>query len=94
MKNKPSDRQLNSLCSWGELCSYVTPFLLRDRFNLAIKSTSKLLRVLPSFEAASKILHKKKCSSLSARCLAGSDLLSVELCSDERSSKLRMVSPM
>ena len=69
-------------------------FLLRDGFNLAIKNTSKFLRVLPSFGAASKILHKKEYSSLSARCVAGSDLLSAELCSDQRSSTLRMVSPM
>ena len=62
---------------------YVTPFLnrfsilessclLRDGFNLAMKNASKFVRVLPSFGAASKILRKKKCSSLSARCLPGS----------------------
>ena len=85
--------------------SYVTPFLnrvsilessclLRDGFSLAMKNASKFLRVLPSFGASSKIFHKKKCSLLLARCLAGSDLLSAELCSDQRSSTLRMVSPM
>ena len=85
--------------------SYITLFLnrvsilessclLRDGFNLAMKNTSKFLCVLPSFGATSKILHKKECSSLSARCLAGSDLLSAELCSDQCSSTLRMVSPM
>ena len=85
--------------------SYVTPFLnkvsilessclLRDGFNLAMKNVSKFLRVLPSFGAASKILYKEECSSSSARCLAGSDLLSAELCSDQRSSTLRMASPM
>ena len=85
--------------------SYVTPFLNRvsilessrllgDGLNFATQNASKFLRVLPYFGAASKILHKKECSSLSARCLAGSDLLSAELCSDQRSSTLRMVSPM
>ena len=85
--------------------SYVTPFLnrvsilessclLRDDFSLAMKNASKSLRVLPSFRVASKILHKKEYFLLSARCLAGSDLLSAELCSDQRSSTLRMVSPM
>ena len=64
-----------------------------DGFNLAMKNASQFLRVLPSFGAASKIFHKKKCSSLSARCLTGSDLLSAELCSDQRSSTLRIVSP-
>ena len=59
-----------------------------------MKNAPKFLRVLPSFGAESKILHKKECSLLSARCLAGSDLLSAELCSDQRSSTLRMVSPM
>ena len=85
--------------------SYVTPFLnrvsilessclLRDGFSLAMKNASKFLRVLPSFGAVGKILHKKECSLLSARCLAGSDLLSAELCSDQWSSTLRMVSPI
>ena len=85
--------------------SYVTPFLnrvsilvssclLRDGFNLAMKNASKFLRVLPSFGATSKILHKKKCYFLSARRLAGSDLFSAELCSDQRFSTLQMVSPM
>ena len=68
--------------------------LLRDGFNLAMKNASKFLHVLPSFGASNKILHKKECSSLSARCLTGSDLLSAELCSDQRSSALRTVSPM
>ena len=68
--------------------------LLRDDFNLAMKNASKFLHVLPSFGASNKILHKKECSSLSARCLTGSDLLSAELCSDQRSSALRTVSPM
>ena len=53
--------------------------LLRDGFNLALKNAFKFLRVLPSFRAASKILHKKESSSLSARCLAGSDLLPINL---------------
>ena len=53
-----------------------------DGFSLAMKTASKFLRVLPSFGAASKILHKKEWFSLSARCLAISDLLSAELCSD------------
>ena len=53
--------------------------LLRDGFNLALKNAFKFLRVLPSFTAASKILHKKESSSLSARCLAGSDLLPINL---------------
>ena len=35
-----------------------------------------------TFWAVSKILHKKECASLSARCVAGFDLLSAELCSD------------
>ena len=81
--------------------SYVTPFLnrvsilessclLRDGFSLAMKNASKFLRVLPSFGAVGKILHKKECSLLSARCLAGSDILSAELCSDQRSSTLRI----
>ena len=61
--------------------------LLRDRFDLVMKNASKFLRVLPSFGATSKILRKKK-------CLAGSDLSSAELCSDQRSSTLRMVLPM
>ena len=52
-----------------------------------MKNASKFLRVLPSFGATSKILRKKK-------CLAGSDLFSAELCSDQRSSTLQMVSPM
>ena len=64
-----------------------------DGFNLAMKNASQFLRVLPSFGAASKILHKKKCSSLSARSLTGSDLLSAGLCSDQRSLTLRIVSP-
>ena len=64
-----------------------------DGFNLAMKNASKFLHFLSSFGAASKILHKKKCSSLSARCLTGSDLLSAELCSDQLSSTLRIVSP-
>ena len=55
-----------------------------------MKNVSKFLRVLPSFGAASKILHKKECSSLSARYLAGSDLLSAELRFDQYSSTLRM----
>ena len=59
-----------------------------------MRYASKFLRVLPSFGKASKILHKKESSLLSARCLAGSDLLSAELCSDQRSSTLQMVSPM
>ena len=59
-----------------------------------MKNTSKFLGVLESFWAARKILHKKECSSLSARCLTGSDLLSAELYFDQRSSTLRMVSPM
>ena len=58
-----------------------------------MKSASEFLHVLPSFGAASKILYKKNCL-LSARCLGGSDLLSAELCSDQRSSTLQMVSPM
>ena len=58
-----------------------------------MKNASKFLRVLLSFGAASKKRHKKERSSLSARCLAGSDLLSVELCSDQQSSTLRMISP-
>ena len=85
--------------------NYVTPFLktvsilessclLRDGFNFAMKNVSKFLHVLPSFGASSKIIHKKECSLLLARCLAGSDLLSAELCSDQRSSTLRMVSQM
>ena len=85
--------------------SYVIPFLnrvtilefsclSRDYFNLEMKTAFKFLRVLPSFGEASKTLHKKEYSSLSARCLTGSDLLSAELCSDKRSSTLRMVSPM
>ena len=52
------------------------------------------MRVLPFFGAESKIPHKKECSSLSGRCLAGSDLLPAELCSDQRPSTLRMVSPI
>ena len=52
------------------------------------------LCVLVSFGVASETLHKKKCSLLLARCLAGSDLLSAELCSDQRSSTLRMASPV
>ena len=59
-----------------------------------MKDACKFLHVLPSFGAANKILLKEKCSSLSAGCLADSDLLSAELCSDQRSSKLRMVSPI
>ena len=59
-----------------------------------MKNVSKSLRVLRSFEAASIILHKKECSSLPARCLASSDLLSADLRSDQRSSTLQMVSPM
>ena len=59
-----------------------------------MKNASKFLRVLPSFGATSKILHKKKCYFLSARRLAGSDLFSAELCSDQRFSTLQMVSPM
>ena len=58
-----------------------------------MKNASKLSRVLLPFGAASKKLHKKEHSSLSARYLAGSDLLSVELCSDQQSSTLRMISP-
>ena len=54
----------------------------------------KFLRVLPSFGAVSKKPHKKECCSLPARYFAGSDLLSAELCSDQRSSTLLMVSPM
>ena len=42
------------------------------------------LRVRQSFGAARKIFHKKECSALSGRCLVGSDLLSAELCSDQR----------
>ena len=52
-----------------------------------MKNISKFFRVLPSFGAASKILHKKECSSLSAKCLAGSDLLSAELCSEPEPAK-------
>ena len=59
-----------------------------------MKNASKFLRVLPSFGAASKIIHKKECSSFSARWLAVSDLLSAELFSDQRSSTLGMVSPI
>ena len=71
------------------------PFcLLRDGFNFAMENTSKFLRVLPFFGAESKILHKKQCSLLSGRCLAGSHSLSAELCSDQCSSTLRMVSPI
>ena len=62
--------------------------LLRDRFDLVMKNASKFLRVLPSFGATSKMLDKKECSLLSARCLAGSHLLSAELCSDQCSSML------
>ena len=58
-----------------------------------MKSASKFLRVLWSFGAARKILHKKECSLLLVRCLAGSDILSAQLCSDQRST-LRMVSPI
>ena len=47
-----------------------------------------------SIGATSKILHRKESSSLLARCLAGSGLLSAGLCSDQRSSTLRMVSPI
>ena len=68
--------------------------LLRNGLNLAMKNASKFLPVLPSFGAGNKILHKKECSLLSARCWAGSDLLSAELCSDQRPSTLQMVSPM
>ena len=63
--------------------------LFADDFNLVMKNASKFLRLLPSFGAISKILHKKECSSLSVRCLAGSDLLSAELGSGQRSSTLR-----
>ena len=59
-----------------------------------MKNASNVLLVIPSFGAASRKLHKKESSLLSARCLAGSNLLSGELCSDQRSSILRMVSPM
>ena len=59
-----------------------------------MKNASKFLCVLPSFGAASKILHENECSLLSARRLAASDLLSTEFCSDQRSSTLPMVSPM
>ena len=52
-----------------------------------MKNISKFFRVLPSFGAARKILHKKECSSLSAKCLAGSDLLSAELCSEPEPAK-------
>ena len=58
-----------------------------------MRKISKFVRVLSSFGAVSKILHKKEIFSLSARCLAGSDKLSAGLCSDQRSSTLRMESP-
>ena len=85
--------------------SYITPFLntvsilgssclLRDGFNLAMQNAPNFLRVPPSSEAASKILLNKECSLLSARCLAHSDLFSVELYSDQRYLTLQMVSPM
>ena len=57
-----------------------------------MKNDSKflsVLSVLPSFGAASNMLHKKESSWLSARWFAGSDLLPAELCSDQRSSTLR-----
>ena len=47
--------------------------LLRNGFNLTLKSSSMFLPTLPSFGAASKTLYKKECSSLWTRCLAGSD---------------------
>ena len=48
--------------------------LLSNGFNLAMKNASKFLCVLPSF-GASKILHNKECSLLSATCLADNNIL-------------------
>ena len=60
-------------------------------FNLAIK---KVFCVLISFGAVRQKLHDNKRLLLLARCFAGSGLLSVKLCSDQRSQTLRIVSPM
>ena len=44
--------------------------LLRDGFHLAVNKASKLLRFLPSFREVGKVLYKRECSLLPARCLA------------------------